>query len=111
MSSAWIDAIIKIVIMIVTAAIAYVVGFRKNKRADDASVLSNLNDSVLLYQRIVDDLSEKVTKSNEKIDKLTNHISELENKIEELVKENMKLKTKCVFDNRLDCQSNREERE
>jgi peptidoglycan hydrolase CwlO-like protein len=79
--------LIVIIPSIVTAAIGWFVGKRKQQAETDNQVLQNLEISVNLYKKIIDDLKNEIHQLNNKID-------ELELKVEQLLDENRKLKNK-----------------
>jgi len=77
----------QIIITILTTALGYVVGYRKNKADIEGTQLDNLEKSIKIYQVIIDDLSKKV-------DELTMHVVRLEATIDSLKKENNQLRSK-----------------
>jgi len=80
----------QIIITILTTALGYVVGYRKNKADIEGTQLDNLEKSIKIYQVIIDDLSKKV-------DELTMHVVRLEATIDSLKKENNQLRSKKII--------------
>lgn len=76
----------EIILAVVTTAIGYVVGYKKNQNDIEGGRLDNLEKSIRVYQIMIDDLSKKV-------EELTGHIVKLEATIDSLKKENNKLKS------------------
>jgi peptidoglycan hydrolase CwlO-like protein len=76
----------QILITILTTALGYIVGYRKNKADIEGSQLDNLEKSIHIYQVLVSDLSNKV-------EELTAHVAKLESQIDSLMKENKRLKS------------------
>jgi len=79
----------QIILTIVTAAIGYFVGYKKNQNEIEGGRLENLEKSLLIYQHIIDDLSKKV-------EELTAHIVRLEETIDSLKAENKNLKRQTI---------------
>ena len=75
----------QIILTIVTTAVGYFVGYKKNQNEIEGGRLENLEKSLKVYQIIIDDLSKKVAE-------LSTHIVRLEQTIESLKKENRQLK-------------------
>ena len=75
----------QIILTIVTSAIGYFIGYRKSKNEIEGGRLENLENSIKIYQVIIDDLGKKV-------EELTAHIVRLESTIDSLKQENNKLK-------------------
>jgi peptidoglycan hydrolase CwlO-like protein len=71
---------------IFTAVAGWYVGKRKVSAETDNIVLKNLENSVLIYSQIIDDLKREIEGLNKKI-------QELEHKIDELHEENKRLKS------------------
>jgi len=80
----------QILITILTTALGYIVGYRKNKADIEGTQLDNLEKSIKIYQVIIDDLSKKV-------DELTMHVVRLEATIDSLKKENNQLRNKKII--------------
>lgn len=70
---------------VLTGTAAWFVGKRKTDAETDNIVLKNLENSVLIYSQIINDLKKE-------IESLNIRIQELEQKIDELHEENKKLK-------------------
>jgi len=81
----------QIILTIVTAAIGYFVGYKKNQNEIEGGRLDNLEKSIKVYQTIIDDLSNK-------IEELTAHIVRLEATIDSLKQENKRLKSNKVIE-------------
>lgn len=79
----------QIILTIVTAAIGYFVGYKKNQNEIEGGRLENLEKSLIIYQNIIDNLSKKV-------EELTGHIVRLEETIDSLKKENKNLKKNSI---------------
>jgi peptidoglycan hydrolase CwlO-like protein len=79
----------EIFLMVVTAVIGYVVGYKKTQNEIEGGRLQNLEKSIQIYQVIIDDLSTKV-------EGLTAHISTLDARIEKLMDENKRLKKQTI---------------
>ena len=79
----------QIILTIVTAAIGYFVGYKKNQNEIEGGRLENLEKSLIIYQHIIDDLSKKV-------EELTAHIVRLEETIDSLKAENKNLKRQTI---------------
>jgi predicted nucleic acid-binding Zn-ribbon protein len=77
------------ILVLVSGAVSGLFGwFVARRRSDvetDNLVLKNLQESILLYKSIIDDLKTEITQLN-------NKIQELEDKIDVLHNENIKLK-------------------
>jgi peptidoglycan hydrolase CwlO-like protein len=71
----------------VVAVITFLFSKRKQNAEIDTNVISNLEKSIMVYTKIIDDLKTEITQLNVKI-------SELEMKIDNLQKENEKLRLK-----------------
>ena len=70
---------------VVTTLIGYFVGKRKSNAETDNQVLKNLELSVGIYVKIIEDLKSEIHELNHKVE-------QLENKVEELMTENKHLK-------------------
>jgi len=81
----------QIILTIITAAIGYFVGYKKNQNEIEGGRLDNLEKSIKVYQTIIDDLSNK-------IEELTAHIVRLEATIDSLKQENKRLKSNKVIE-------------
>lgn len=85
------DSIIeKVIYVLSTVAVSLVTYFmgRKKQEADtDSTTLENLDRSLLIYQRMINDMSDK-------IELLTKKIDDLETMVDSLMKENKQLKSK-----------------
>ena len=68
-----------------TAIVAWFLGKKKSDAETDNIVLKNLENSVLIYSQIINDLKKEIEGLNQKI-------QQLEEKIDELHEENKKLK-------------------
>jgi peptidoglycan hydrolase CwlO-like protein len=77
----------QIVMTIVTTLIGYFVGRRKASVETDNQVLKNLELSVNIYTKIIDDLKGE-------IHELNNKVQDLQKMVDELMIENRKLKKK-----------------
>jgi peptidoglycan hydrolase CwlO-like protein len=75
----------QIIITIVTTLIGYFVGRRKTNAETDNQVLKNLELSVNIYTKIIDDLKGEISELNIKV-------QDLQKMVDELMKENHKLK-------------------
>ena len=80
----------QIIITIITTALGYIVGWRRNKAEVEGTQLDNLEKSIHIYQVLVSDLSNKV-------EELTTHVARLEAQIDSLMKENKRLKSKKII--------------
>jgi peptidoglycan hydrolase CwlO-like protein len=81
----------QIILTIVTTAVGYFVGYKKNQNEIEGGRLDNLEKSIKVYQTIIDDLSNK-------IEELTAHIVRLEATIDSLKQENKRLKSNKVIE-------------
>jgi predicted RNase H-like nuclease (RuvC/YqgF family) len=79
----------QIIMAVVTTAIGYVAGYKKNQNEIEGGRLDNLEKSIHVYQIVIDDLSKKV-------EELTAHIVRLEATIDSLKQENNKLKNNSL---------------
>jgi len=70
---------------VVTTLIGYFVGRRRTNADTDNQILRNLELSIGIYTKIIEDLKSEIHQLNHKV-------QDLENKVEELMKENKKLK-------------------
>jgi peptidoglycan hydrolase CwlO-like protein len=80
----------KIIYVLVTSAVSfltYLMGKRKRDVEVENIQLQNMEKSLGIYQRMIDDMSQKIDEMSAKID-------ELEKTIESLYKENKQLKSK-----------------
>lgn len=77
----------QIVMTVVTTLIGYFVGKRKASAETDNQVLRNLELSVSIYTKIIDDLKAE-------IHELNNKVQDLQKTVDELMIENRKLKKK-----------------
>jgi peptidoglycan hydrolase CwlO-like protein len=77
----------QIVLTIVTTLIGYFAGRRKTNADTDNQVLKNLELSVNIYTKIIDDLKSE-------IHELNNKVQDLQKMVDELMVENRKLKNK-----------------
>lgn len=77
----------QIVLTIVTTLIGYFAGRRKTNADTDNQVLKNLELSVNIYTKIIDDLKSE-------IHELNNKVQDLQKMVDELMIENRKLKKK-----------------
>jgi peptidoglycan hydrolase CwlO-like protein len=75
----------QIVMTVVTTLIGYFVGRRKTNADTDNQVLKNLELSVGIYTKIIDDLKSEIHELNVKV-------VDLQKMVDELMKENHKLK-------------------
>jgi len=71
---------------VIVAVFSYITGIRKTKADTDNTILAGLEQSVSIYQDIVNSLRDEIKTLNQKI-------SHLESRIEELYKENKSLKS------------------
>lgn len=77
----------QIVMTIVTTLIGYFVGRRKTNADTDNSILRNLELSINIYTKIIDDLKVEIHELNGKV-------QDLQKMVDELMIENRKLKNK-----------------
>ena len=77
----------QIVITVVTTSIGYFFGRRKVSAETDNQVLKNLELSVNIYTKIIDDLKSEIQELNGKV-------QDLQKMVDELMVENRKLKNK-----------------
>lgn len=75
----------QIIMTVVTTLIGYFVGRRRTNADTDNQILRNLELSIGIYTKIIEDLKSEIHQLNHKV-------QDLENKVEELMKENKKLK-------------------
>lgn len=68
-----------------TGIITYFVGLKRAKKENDNLTLTNIEKSITIYQTIVNDLKQEITKLNSKV-------KDLEEKIDDLMTENHELK-------------------
>jgi peptidoglycan hydrolase CwlO-like protein len=73
-----------------TGVAAWFVGKRRSNAETDNQVLKNLELSIGIYVKIIDDLKQE-------IHELNNKIQDLEKKVEQLYDENRKLKKRTVL--------------
>ena len=71
----------------VVAVITFLFSKRKQNAEIDTNVISNLEKSIMVYAKIIDDLKSEITQLNVKI-------LDLETKIDNLQRENEKLRLK-----------------
>ena len=79
------DTIILLISNVLTGVAGFFAGKRRTDAETDNQVLRNLELSVNLYKRIIDDLKQEIHDLNIQVQKL-------ETKVEELMAENKKLK-------------------
>ena len=72
---------------VAVSLVTYFMGKRKQEAETDSTTLENLDKSLLIYQKMINDMSIK-------IDELTKKIDDLETTVEKLMKENKQLKSK-----------------
>jgi peptidoglycan hydrolase CwlO-like protein len=77
----------QIVMTVVTTLIGYFVGRRKTNAETDNQVLKNLELSVGIYTKIIEDLKGEIQELNHKV-------QDLQKMVDELMVENRKLKNK-----------------
>jgi peptidoglycan hydrolase CwlO-like protein len=77
----------QIVMTVVTTLIGYFVGRRKTNAETDNQVLRNLELSVGIYTKIIEDLKGEIQELNHKV-------QDLQKMVDELMVENRKLKNK-----------------
>lgn len=82
-----IEKIAFIATTVVTSLITYFMGKRKQQAEINSQTLENLDKSLLIYQKMINDMSIK-------IDELSKKIDELEGTVERLYSENKQLKSK-----------------
>jgi peptidoglycan hydrolase CwlO-like protein len=75
----------QIVLTIISTGIGYFVGKRRSDAETDNQVLRNLELSIGIYTKIIEDLKSEIHQLNIKV-------QDLENKVENLMDENKKLK-------------------
>lgn len=76
-----------LIITVITTALGYVIGWKRNKTEIEGTQLDNLEKSIKIYQTIIQDLSNKVQD-------LSNQVINLEIRIDNLMKENKQLKNR-----------------
>jgi len=79
------DTIFTLIVSSATGIFTYLVGRNRKQKETDSITLANLEKSIEIYNLIIGDLSNEISKLNKKID-------ELETKVDELLIENHKLK-------------------
>lgn len=79
------DTIILLISNVLTGVAGFFAGKRRSDAETDNQVLRNLELSVNLYKRIIDDLKQEIHDLNLQVQKL-------ETKVEDLMQENKKLK-------------------
>lgn len=79
------DILLIVIPSIVSAIIGWIVGFRKQNIDLCGQRLDELEKSIIVYNNIIRDLSDKITD-------LRNEIKSLEDKVMKLMEENKKLK-------------------
>jgi peptidoglycan hydrolase CwlO-like protein len=79
------ETIILLISNVLTGAAGFFAGKRRSDAETDNQVLRNLELSVNLYKRIIDDLKQEIHDLNVQVQKL-------ETKVEDLMAENRKLK-------------------
>jgi len=72
---------------VAVSLVTYLMGKRKQEAETDSTTLDNLEKSLEIYQKMINDMSNK-------IDALSAKINELESTVEKLYKENKQLKSK-----------------
>ncbi len=72
---------------VIVSFVTYLMGKKKQEAEIDSTTLQNLEKSLLIYQKMIDDMGAK-------IDIMSSKIDELEVTIESLYKENKQLKSK-----------------
>ena len=72
---------------VAVSLVTYFMGKRKQEAETDSTTLDNLEKSLEIYQKMINDMSNK-------IDVLSAKINELEATVEKLYKENKQLKSK-----------------
>ena len=72
---------------VAVSLVTYLMGKRKQEAETDSTTLDNLEKSLEIYQKMINDMSNK-------IDVLSAKINELEATVEKLYKENKQLKSK-----------------
>lgn len=80
------EILIIVIPSIISAVIGWIVGFRKQNIDLCGQRLDELEKSLIVYNNIIKDMSEKISD-------LKSEIKILESKVEELMVENRKLKT------------------
>lgn len=72
---------------VIVSFVTYIMGKKKQEAEIDGTTLQNLEKSLLIYQKMIDDMGTK-------IDIMSNKIDELQITVESLYKENKQLKSK-----------------
>lgn len=72
---------------VIVSFVTFLMGKKKQAAETDSTTLQNLEKSLLIYQRMIDDMGTK-------IDDLTIKIEELESHLDRLIIENKQLKRK-----------------
>lgn len=72
---------------VIVSFVTFLMGKKKQAAETDSTTLQNLEKSLLIYQRMIDDMGNK-------IDELTVKIDELESHLDRLIIENKQLKRK-----------------
>jgi peptidoglycan hydrolase CwlO-like protein len=74
-----------VIIPAVTGFLTFLLGQQRGKKEIESITLTNLEKSVQIYQTIINDLKEEISKLNIKVD-------ELQEKVDSMMEENLKLK-------------------
>ena len=74
-----------VIIPAVTGFLTFLLGQQRGKKEVESITLNNLEKSVQIYQTIINDLKEEISKLNIKVD-------ELQEKVDSMMEENLKLK-------------------
>lgn len=74
-----------VIIPAVTSFLSFLLGQQRGKKEIESITLTNLEKSVQIYQTIINDLKEEISKLNIKVD-------ELQDKVDSMMEENLKLK-------------------
>lgn len=83
------DILIIVIPSIISAVIGWIVGFRKNNIDLCGARLDELEKSLVVYNNIIGDMSQKISD-------LRTEIKSLENSIDKLLVENKKLKKNTI---------------
>lgn len=81
------EKILYVASTVAVSLVTYFMGKKKQEAETDSTTLENLDKSLLIYQKMINDMSIK-------IDELTKKIDDLETTVEKLMKENKQLKSK-----------------
>lgn len=74
-----------VIIPAITGFLTFLLGQQRGKKEVESITLNNLEKSVQIYQTIINDLKEEISKLNIKVD-------ELQEKVDSMMEENLKLK-------------------